>query len=157
MTISRSLLARAFPDNPRLRAELESVADLIDSIEDQAATLKAGLDAIAAELGEGQFQPASDILSSLAALQNLAGAIELDGAGAATVRPIDGGDQASLLSRGAAYTVLLALGGKGPSSGRPTVPADAALIYFDTTLAAAGKPIFNYHGTGWVDSSGTTV
>jgi hypothetical protein len=30
-------------------------------------------------------------------------------------------------------------------------------IYFDTTLAANGKPIFNFKGAGWVDSSGASV
>lgn len=155
--ITRSLLAKAFPDNPRLRAELESAVALVDAIQDQATSLKAQLDAVAADLGVGEFQSASAILSAISGLPNKQGAVELTGGDAANVRPIDGADPASLVSRGAAYAILVGIGGKGTTAARPTVPSNAAAIYFDTTLAAGGKPIFNYHGTGWVDSSGTAV
>lgn len=155
--ISRSLLAKAFPDNPRLRAELESAVALVDAIQDQASSLKAQLDAIAADLGVGEFQSASALLTAIAGLPNTQGAVELTGGDAAHVRPIDGADPASLLTRGTAYNLLVGIGGKGITAARPTVPSSAVAIYFDTTLAAGGKPIFNYHGTGWVDSTGTAV
>jgi hypothetical protein len=43
--------------------------------------------------------------------------------------------------------------GKGPSTGRPS---GSPGIYFDTTLATGGKPIFTT-GTGYVDSTGAAV
>lgn len=156
MTIPRSLLAQAFPDNPRLRLQMEAVLTLVDSIGSQAAGLQSQLDTIASELGAGEFQPLSAMLTALAGLPNKAGAIEVGG-GTASVRAIDGADPASILSRGQAYTLMFVIGGKGPTTGRPTIPSTGGAIYFDTTLAAGGKPIFNYHNTGWVDSSGASV
>jgi hypothetical protein len=157
MSIPRSLLVQAFPDNPRLRNQMEAVLNLVDSIGTQATELQTQLNTIASELGAGEFQPLSAMLSELAALPNKAGAVELTNAGSATVRSIDGADPASLLSRGQFYTLGLVIGGKGITSARPTVPATGAAIYFDTTLAAGGKPIFNYHGAGWVDATGASV
>lgn len=45
---------------------------------------------------------------------------------------------------------------KGTTAQRPTNPAAGQGPYFDTTLAAAGKPIW-YTGTAWVDATGATV
>lgn len=46
---------------------------------------------------------------------------------------------------------------KGTTAQRPSLGAqDAGKMYFDTTLAAAGKPIF-WTGTQWVDSTGAAV
>lgn len=45
---------------------------------------------------------------------------------------------------------------KGTTAQRPANPAAGQGPYFDTTLAAAGKPIW-YTGTAWVDATGTTV
>ena len=47
--------------------------------------------------------------------------------------------------------------GKGTTAQRPTLGVeDQGVPYFDTTLAAAGKPIW-WHGTAWVDATGTVV
>jgi hypothetical protein len=46
---------------------------------------------------------------------------------------------------------------KGSTASRPSLSTtDAGYQYFDTTLVAAGKPIF-WSGTAWVDSTGTAV
>ena len=45
----------------------------------------------------------------------------------------------------------------GASGSRPTLTSvDRGVMYFDTTLAAAGKPIW-WTGTAWVDALGATV
>lgn len=44
---------------------------------------------------------------------------------------------------------------KGTTAQRPAFPF-IGLLYFDTTLAAFGKPIW-YTGTVWVDATGTSV
>jgi hypothetical protein len=46
---------------------------------------------------------------------------------------------------------------KGTTAERPSLDAsDAGVHYFDTTLAADGKPVW-WTGTAWVDSTGTIV
>ena len=46
---------------------------------------------------------------------------------------------------------------KGSTASRPSLSTtDTGYQYFDTTLVAAGKPIF-WSGTAWVDSTGTAV
>ena len=49
---------------------------------------------------------------------------------------------------------------KGITTSRPnvtsTISAQIGLLYFDTTLAAAGKPIW-WNGSNWVDATGTVV
>ena len=46
---------------------------------------------------------------------------------------------------------------KGSTASRPTLGSDAAgYLYFDTTLVAAGKPIW-WSGTAWLDSTGAAV
>jgi hypothetical protein len=43
------------------------------------------------------------------------------------------------------------------TANRPTLRAqDIGVMYMDTTLAAAGKPIW-WNGTNWVDATGATV
>jgi hypothetical protein len=153
---NRALLSRAFPDNPRLRAEVQAALELVDSLNRDADALQEKLDALSAALGQGNYQLANDVLSSISNLANKTGAIVIDG-GNADVRAIDGADNASIMSRGVGYKTFLALGGRGPSTSRPTPTADVAIIYFDTTLAAGGKPVFNYANTGWVDATGASV
>lgn len=47
--------------------------------------------------------------------------------------------------------------GLGPTANRPTLTAsDRAVMYFDTTLDADGKPIW-WTGTAWVDATGAVV
>lgn len=46
---------------------------------------------------------------------------------------------------------------RGATAGRPAAgTGDAGAMYFDTTLAAAGKPIW-WTGLAWVDATGTAV
>lgn len=157
MTLTRSLLAKSFPNNPRLRAELESLDSFLDDTSNKAQGVSDALDGLTANLGDGgAFQTASPILDSIAQVPNRVGALEFTNDGDADIRPIDGQDPASLLSRGAAYTVLVGIGGRGPTASRPAAPANAVALYFDTDLAADGKPIF-WTGIAWVDSSGTLV
>lgn len=155
--LSRSLLAKAFPNNPRVRAELERLDELLSATGGKATTIGGLLDGLIADLGEGgKFQKATAILEAIANLPERVGGIEITADGSAVIRPIDGQDPASLLSRGVAYTVLVGIAGHGTTLQRPVPPAKSAALYFDTTLAAGGKPIF-WNGTGWVDSSGTAV
>jgi hypothetical protein len=156
VSIDRSLLAQAFPNNPRLQKEMEAAFDLLDTINAQAATLEASLNEVAAQITTDTFQPESAILTSISALPAKTGAIVQTGDNLADIRAIDGADNASILSRGAAYTLLVTQGGKGPTTSRPTLSSSQVGIYFDTTLAAGGKPIF-WNRTNWVDSSGASV
>lgn len=49
------------------------------------------------------------------------------------------------------------LGVKSVTASRPTLTAnDIGVVYFDTTLVAAGKPIW-WTGTAWVDATGAAV
>lgn len=157
MSIPRSILAKAFPRHPRLIAEIEKLDEFLNSTSDRTATAREQLDALLSDLGDGgKYQRASDILAAIADLPDRVGTIEITANGQTSVRPIDSEDPASLLSRGVAYTVLVGIAGKGTTAGRPAMSANAIGVYFDTTLAAAGKPIF-WTGTGWVDSAGVAV
>lgn len=155
MTLSRDLLARAFPDDPRLVGELEELGQFLDDARAQVTDLLAAAtdasDRLAAIESTGN-QAHSNILDAIAALPDEAGAIELLGGDQAAVRGIDATDDASLVTRGAA----ISFAGKGATTARPTLSAMARSIYFDTTLNANGKPIF-WTGTAWVDSGGGTV
>lgn len=158
MTIlRRDLLAKAFPDNPRLVAELEDVDEFLTSTSERATEARGLLDALIDEMGEGgKYQKATRILEAISGLVNRIGAIELTADDQAAIRPIDSKDPVSLLSRGAAYTVLVGIAGRGTTAERPVVPENAVAIYFDTTLVAAGKPIF-WNGDVWVDATGVAV
>jgi hypothetical protein len=58
-----------------------------------------------------------------------------------------------LLSQG--FTIACST---GSTASRPTVGTYPGMLYLDTTLAAAGEPIWrNATNTGWVNSSGTAV
>lgn len=45
----------------------------------------------------------------------------------------------------------------GNTASRPTTNTFPGMLYFDTTLAASGKPIWLVVGTTWVDATGTVV
>jgi hypothetical protein len=156
VSIDRALLAQAFPDSPRLRSELESAFDLVDTLRDQADSLEASLADVAAQIGADIFQPQNALLSALSVLPSETGAVVLTGPDTPDIRPIDSTDDASLISRGGAYRSLVRLGGKGATGSRPALTSTQAAIYFDTTLAANGKPVF-WTGTGWVDSTGASA
>jgi len=153
--LSRNLLERAFPDNPMLRGEFEEIDQVFSDAEDRLTALIAEAEArearLAAVEGAG-VQPYSALLASIAELPATAGAIEIVGADEAQVRGIDADDPAALPSRG---TVVL-YAGKGATGARPAVAADLRAMYLDTTLAAAGKPVF-WTGGVWVDATGATV
>lgn len=153
MTFSRDLLVRAFPNDPLLRAQFEALDELLSSTADQAAKLKEDLAAVAASLPEGAFQPFSELLQSLSEVPDSAlGAIEIVALDTFNVRPIDTADDACLVSR----SNLISYVGKGATGARPALSAQHRAIYFDTTLAAAGKPVF-WTGTAWVDATGAVV
>lgn len=155
--ITRSVLAKAGITHPRLIAELERLDDFLNSTSNKAATAREQLDSLLSDLGDGgKYQRASNILAAIADLPDRVGTIEVTADGQAVVRPIDSQDPASLVTRGAGYTVYVGIGGKGTTAQRPTLPATSVGMFFDTTLAASGKPIF-WTGTGWVDSGGNAV
>jgi hypothetical protein len=157
MRVTRSVLAKAFPNNPRLISEIEKLDAFLNATSDKTQSAREQLDSLLSDLGDGgKYQRASDILAAIADLPDKVGTIEVTADGQAVVRPIDSQDPASLVTRGAGYTVFVGIGGKGTTAQRPTLPATTVAIYFDTTLAAAGQPIF-WTGAGWVDSSGTAV
>lgn len=155
MTLSRDILTRAFPNDPRMVGEFEELDQfLTDAQEKATALLSAAEDAAArlASLESDGNQAHSDLLDGIAALPDEAGAIEMLGGGEIAVRGIDALDDASLISRGAAISYA----GKGPTTSRPTLSATMRAIYFDTTLNANGQPIF-WTGNAWVKSDGSSA
>jgi hypothetical protein len=151
--LDRGALARAFPNNPRIIADFESLDGFLSDFESRIADVK---DQIAA-LGEGGqlFQTASPLLEAIAAMPNRLGAIEVAADGQANIRPIDAADPASLLTRGVSYTILVGIAGRGATAARPVLPDNAVAIYFDTDL---NKPILWSGPTvGWRDFTGAAV
>lgn len=145
MTIlRRETLARLFPGDPRARSELEALSNLASAINDKAAELQALVDSASAQIAAlgGDWQPAADVLASIADLGNQAGAVELRGADQAVARPIDTADGASLVSRSGLLV-------SGTTANRPSYGG----IYYDTTI---GKPIF-WNGSAWKDATGASV
>lgn len=56
------------------------------------------------------------------------------------------------------FTICNALTMSGTTANRPTAMLWAGRMYFDTSLAANGKPIWvNKGGTGWIDATGAAV
>lgn len=153
---TRDVLERAFPKNPRAVAAFERLDALLSDVDGNGQSLTDKLDSISDSLSSQTYQSQSPLLSSISELPNRVGAIELTQDGVAQVREIDALDPASLLSRGVAYTVLVGAGGRGSTAQRPTVPANALAIYFDTDLDPDGQPIF-WTGIKWVNSGGAPV
>lgn len=113
----------------------DDTASLASSANETATSAQATADVAAS----AQNQPLSDLLTAIAALPaDQTGFIVIAGTDQAAVYPL------------ANFMRFL---GKGPSTGRPS---GSPGVYFDTTLAAGGKPIFTT-GTGYVDSTGTAV
>jgi hypothetical protein len=57
-----------------------------------------------------------------------------------------------------AYNILNAVTMSGTTANRPTKFLFAGRPYFDTSLAANGKPIWRNKGnTGWIDATGAAV
>lgn len=56
------------------------------------------------------------------------------------------------------FNICNALTMSGTTANRPTAMLWPGRMYFDTSLAANGKPIFvNKGGTGWIDATGAAV
>lgn len=56
------------------------------------------------------------------------------------------------------FNVCNALTMSGTTANRPTAMLWPGRMYFDTSLAANGKPIWvNKGGTGWIDATGAAV
>lgn len=155
MRLSRDLLAEAFPDNPRLRAELEEMARFLDDASAQVAELLASADDASTRLAslesEGT-QAHNPLLDAISNLPDEPGALELLGGDQAGIRGIDSADDACLVSR----ALLISYAGKGATASRPALSAYRRAIYFDTTLHANGRPIF-WTGTAWVGHDGVAV
>lgn len=151
---SRSTLKRVFGGDPAAVAEFERLDALLSTVDKNGRTLAQMLEATLALIPEGEsLQPASAILDALAAVPaGGIGVFERTGLTTVILRPVDAGDDASLLSRVSAMSYL----GKGATSARPTPSAARRGVYFDTTLAALGKPTF-WTGTDYVDATGAAV
>lgn len=151
---SRDLLLQAFPDNPRLRGQFEQLDDFFTQAQEQVTELIASATDAATRLDDIEStgnQPFSDMLTAIAALDG-PGAIEIIGPDDVGVRGIDSTDDACLVTRGQS----ISFAGKGATADRPVLSAMRRSIYFDTDLAAAGKPVF-WTGSAWVDHTGTAV
>lgn len=156
MRLSRDLLTQAFPNNPRLVAELEELDSLLESAEGLVAELRTASDEAKARLAtlEGtESQPLSEKLSAIAATpDDQVGALEIIGPDQVAIRGIDTADDACLVSR----SRVLSFAGKGATADRPVLSDTMTAIYFDTTLATEGQPVF-WTGAQWVDSLGAVV
>lgn len=154
--ITRSLLAKAFPDNPRLRSEFEAVGDNLDDAQQQITALLASatdLQTRLQALQDAGSQAHSALLDAIAAAPDGdLGVFEKTDQDTVSLREVDSADDACLVSR----SNLMSYVGKGATGSRPTLSSKRRAVYFDTTLAAAGKPVF-WTGTQWVDATGTVV
>lgn len=125
-----------------LRAELEQ----LDQAHDETAATATSANAIASSAQETadeavnkSVQPLSDLLSAIADLPaDQTGFIVIAGTDEVAIYPL---------------VNFMRFLGKGPSTARPS---GSSGVYLDTTLAAAGKPIFT-SGSGYVDSTGAAV
>lgn len=128
---------------PMLRAQLEELDETLTAA-GGAAVEAQRLAAIARQAADTalnqEWQARSELLSAIADIDQAdTGLILIDGTDSVTVLPTS--------------AIVLNLG-KGTTANRPT---DGQVgVYFDTTLAAAGKPIW-YTGTAWVDATGAVV
>lgn len=153
---SRGTLQAAFPKNPRIVAELEKLAQFLDGMGGQVGDLLSSTGATTQRLSDLEgagIQPYSDLLQAISDTPdgNL-GVVEKVGANDVILHEVDSADDSCLVPR---YK-LMSYVGLGPTTARPTLTAQRRAIYFDTTLAAAGKPVF-WTGTGWVDATGAVV
>jgi hypothetical protein len=152
----RSTLAKAFPDQPRLRADFEALADSFDAAQQQVNDLLASaidLQARLQTIESSASQPYSALLDAISSLPDSdLGVIEKVGNDQVILHEIDSGDDTCLVPR----SKLMSYVGKGATGARPTLSAQRRAVYFDTTLAANGKPVF-WTGSQWLDATGTAV
>jgi hypothetical protein len=155
---TRPVLQKMFPDHPRAVAAMERLDALLSDVDGNGQTLSDRLDAALAQVGDASaYQRASPVLDAIANVPNRVGSVEITNDGAAAIRPIDGQDPASLLSRGVAYTVLVGNAGMGPTANRPTFPDGYIGIYFDTDIDPDGQPIIRRTDGVWLNMSGVPV
>jgi hypothetical protein len=155
---SRGLLAKAFPNQPRLRGQIEALDDSLSEIDEKRQKVSDMLDGVIADFGDGgKYQQASAILDAIAALPSRIGAIEMAEGGEAKIRPIDGQDPASLVTRGAGYSVFVGIAGTGSTANRPVFPMGYVGIYFDTDIDPDGQPIIRRTDGVWLNMSGVPV
>jgi hypothetical protein len=159
MTIfRRSDLQKVFPDNPRAVASFERMDKLLSHVDDKGRSLFDRIDEILAAIGDNsRFQTASPLLDALAALPNRIGVPEITKEGEANVRPIDGQDPASLITRGGGYGVYVGIAGSGPTASRPVLPDGYVAIYFDTDIDPDGQPIIRRTDGVWLNMNGVPV
>lgn len=152
----RSLLAKAFPDSPRLRADMETFADSFDDAQQKVADLIASatdLQSRLQTLEASSAQPYSALLEAISSVSDSdLGVIEKVGTDQVILHEVDSGDDACLVSR----LNLVSYVGKGTTANRPALSAQRRALYFDTTLAPDGKPVF-WTGVHWVDATGSIV
>jgi hypothetical protein len=154
----RAELAKQFAKNPRLRASFERLDSLLSDTNEQGQTTLEQLESLAADLGDGgKYQKAAALLDTISSLPNRIGSIEVKENGEAAIRPIDSQDPASLLTRGVAYTVLVGIGGRGPTADRPVLPTGYVAIYFDTDIDPDGQPIILRPDGLWLNMMGVPV
>lgn len=149
---SRSTLKRAFPDDPRAVSEFEKLDRMLSAVDSNGQTVADKLAALVIP-DASTLQPASALLDAVAGVpdDNL-GVLEKTDLDQVTLRQVDSDDDACLVSR----LNLMSYVGKGATADRPTLSTHHRAIYFDTDLAANGKPIF-WTGAAWVDYTGTVV
>lgn len=143
MIFSRDRLLKALGNDHLLVAQFEELDDALTSTTDTANAASQTASSAQTALDQANSsptQPFSDLLAAIADLDaSQTGVIAIVGTDAVAIYPLG------------SFTRFL---GKGTTAGRPATPSVG--LYFDTTLAANGKPIF-YTGTAWVDSAGTVV
>lgn len=155
MSITRTLLVKAIA-NPRLRAEFEAMGDNLDTAQSQLADLIASATSLQDQLQaliDAGSQAHSALLDAIAAAPDSdLGVFEKVDLDQVILREVDTADDACLVSR----QNLMSYVGTGATGSRPTLSAHHRAVYFDTTLAANGKPVF-WTGTQWVDATGASV
>ena len=116
--LTRDMLMRAFPGDPRLWHAFEAQSNAVDTTSQRLPSLETRVAVVDANASTAlatatSSQPASPLLTALTTIPAQPGVIEQDGLGAFTIRGIDQQDTASLLTRQIADTRYA----KAPTSG----------------------------------------
>lgn len=103
--ITRDMLSRAFPDQPRMVRAFEDIDKALDEAGLEVAGLEAAIAAAVATAGDipallAAKQTSSALLTALANIQPSAGVIEMAGANQFAVRKVGGADSSSLATVG---------------------------------------------------------